>query len=130
MFQSSLETMLNDKHPLCKLANAIDWKRIEGELLSCYSTDIGRPGNATRLIVGLHYLKHTYNGSDESVVVRWLENPYWQSFCGYEYMHHEFPIHPTSMIKWRSRVGADRMEVLLAEMLSTAKRKNISSPTR
>ena len=29
-----------------------------------------------RLLVGLHYLKHTYNESDESVVERFLENPY------------------------------------------------------
>jgi IS5 family transposase len=128
LFRSSLEAMLNNKHPLYKLADAIDWRRIEDELSSCYSADMGRPGNATRLMVGLHYLKHAFNESDESVVDRWLENPYWQYFCGYEYMQHEFPIHPTSMVKWRRRVGADRMEILLAETLSAAKREKHIKP--
>jgi IS5 family transposase len=74
-------------------------------------------------MVGLHYLKHAYNESDESVIQRWVENPYWQYFCGYEHMQHQFPIHPTSMVKWRGRVGAERMEVLLKETLSTAMRE-------
>ena len=89
---------------------------------------MGRPGNATRLMVGLHYLKHTFDESDESVVARWLENPYWQYFCGYHYMQHEFPLHPTSLVKWRQRVGADRMEVLLAETLATARRQKYLKP--
>ena len=123
LFRNSLDAMINDKHPLYKLANSIDWRRMETELSQCYSSDMGRPGNATRLMVGLHYLKHAYNESDESIIERWIENPYWQYFCGYEYMQHGFPIHPTSMVKWRRRVGADRMELLLAETLSTAKRE-------
>jgi IS5 family transposase len=123
LFNSSLAAILNDKHPLYKLANAIDWQRIEKELSVCYAPDMGRPGNATRLMVGLHYLKHTYNESDESLLQRWVENPYWQYFCGYEYMQHECPIHPTSMVKWRKRVGSERMVVLLKETLSTAKRE-------
>ena len=130
LFRSSLEAMINDKHPLYKLANSIDWHRLEKELSECYCPDMGRPGNATRLMVGLHYLKHTYNESDESIIQRWIENPYWQYFCGYEYMQHEFPIHPTSMVKWRSRVGADRMEVLLAETLSTARREKYIKPNQ
>ncbi len=57
LFNSSLANILNDKHPLYKLANAIDWQQIEKELAECYSPDMGRPGNTTRLMVGLHYLK-------------------------------------------------------------------------
>jgi IS5 family transposase len=130
LFRSSLEAMINDKHPLYKLANSIDWQRLEKDLSECYSPDMGRPGNATRLMVGLHYLKHAYNESDESIIERWVENPYWQYFCGYEYMQHEFPIHPTSMVKWRNRVGADLIEVLLAETLSTAKREKYIKPNQ
>ncbi|EMY02574.1 transposase PF05598 domain protein, partial [Leptospira interrogans str. 2002000626] len=35
----------------------------------------GRPGLRIRLLVGLHYLKHAYNVSDEKVVEGYLENP-------------------------------------------------------
>ena len=129
LFEPPLEPILNDKHPLYKLAWRIDWQAIEKELACCYSEDMGRPGNATRLMVGLHYLKHTYNESDESVIARWVENPYWQYFCGYEHMQHEFPIHPTSMVKWRGRVGSKRMEVLLKETLSTAMREKYLKPS-
>lgn len=129
LFEPSLEPILNDRHPLYKLASAIDWQTVEKELACCYSADMGRPGNATRLMVGLHYLKHAYNESDESVIDRWIENPYWQYFCGYEHMQHEFPIHPTSMVKWRQRVGSQRMEVLLKETLSTARREKYIKPS-
>ena len=82
LFRHSLETMLNDKHLLCQLANTIDGQRIEQALFPCYSPDMGRPGNATRLMVGLHYLKGAYNESDESIIQRWVENPYGQYLCG------------------------------------------------
>lgn len=120
LFQSRLEVILNDRHPLYKLAADIDWQAIDKELACCYSEDMGRPGNATRLMVGLHYLKHTYDESDESLIERWVENPYWQYFCGYEYMEHKFPINPSSMSRWRHRVGPERMEILLKQTLSTA----------
>ncbi|OHB60205.1 MAG: hypothetical protein A2Y12_10270 [Planctomycetes bacterium GWF2_42_9] len=129
LFEPPLEPILNDRHPLYKLASSIDWQVIEHELADCYSADMGRHGNATRLMVGLHYLKHTYNESDESVIDRWVENPYWQYFCGYEHMQHAFPIHPTSMVKWRGRVGSARMEVLLKETLSTAIRQKYIKPS-
>ena len=74
-------------------------------------------------MVGLHYLKYTFNESDESVVARWVENPYWQYFCGYTHMQHECPIHPTSMTKWRNRVGVERLEKLITETIALAVRE-------
>ena len=71
-------------------------------------------------MVGLHYLKHTFDESDESLVERWVENPYWQYFCGFEYLQHEWPLHPTSMTKWRQRVGAERFQIRLAETIRVA----------
>ena len=50
-------------------------------------------------------LPEGHDESDESVVAKWVENVYWQYFCGFEYMQHDFPIHPTSMTKWRQRAG-------------------------
>ena len=120
LFQSNFNQILNLDHELCQLAHAIDWKRFDAELADCYSEDMGRPAKATRLMVGLHFLKHTFNESDESVVARWVENPYWQYFCGFEYLQHDCPMHPTSLVKWRQRVGADCLEVLLSETIRLA----------
>ena len=120
LFRSHFKQILNLDHELCRLADAIDWPGLEVHFADCYSEDMGRPGNAIRLMVGLHYLKHAFDESDESVVDRWVENPYWQYFCGFEYMQHDCPIHPTSLVKWRQRVGADRLEKLLAETIRLA----------
>lgn len=128
LFQANFKQILNPDHSLCLLANAIDWPDFESHFADCYSEDMGRPGNAIRLMVGLHYLKHAFDESDESVIERWVENPYWQYFCGFDYMQHECPIHPTSMVKWRQRVGAEKLEALLAETIRIAlKDKQVTS---
>jgi IS5 family transposase len=85
-------------------------------------SDVGRPGIPTRVLVGLHYLKHAYGESDESVVARWVENPYWQYFCGYEFLQHAVPCHPTALVKWRQRLESDGIEKLLQALLATALR--------
>lgn len=120
LFQAHFKQILNLDHELCRLADVIDWPGFDVHFADCYSEDMGRPGNAIRLMVGLHYLKHAFDESDESVVARWVENPYWQYLCGFEYMQHDCPIHPTSLVKWRQRVGADRLEKLLAETIRLA----------
>ena len=92
LFRIRLESFINLKHPLVLLSDRMDWEKFEDTLGVYYHPATGRPGIPTRLMVGLHYLKHTYDESDESVIHRWIENPYWQYFCGNEYLQHEFPI--------------------------------------
>jgi len=122
LLETRLEHLVNTKHPLVILAGQIDWPAFDEEFGELYS-DKGRPGIPTRVMVGLHYLKHTFNESDESVVDRFVENPYWQYFCGYEYFQHRFPIDASSMTRWRKRIGSDGMKKLLSETLETAKRR-------
>ena len=123
LFQSHFDQLLNPGHELIVLANKIDWSGLEAGFIDTYCPDNGAPAKAIRLMVGLHYLKYTFNESDESVVDRWVENPYWQYFCGYTHMQHECPIHPTSMTKWRNRVGAERLESLITETIALAVRE-------
>jgi IS5 family transposase len=120
LFQAQFAQILNLNHPLILLANKIDWSRFEAAFVGCYSPDMGAPAKAIRLMVGLHYLKHTFNESDESLLDRWVENPYWQCFCGFETMQHDVPLHPTSLVKWRQRVGAEKLASLLQETLAIA----------
>jgi IS5 family transposase len=120
LFGAHLSEMLNPEHPLYVLADRIDWHQFELAIDECYAEELGRPGVNTRMMVGLMYLKHAFDESDESVVARWVENPYWQYFCGCEYMQHELPIDPSLMSKWRKRVGAERLETLLEVTIHTA----------
>ena len=123
LFQAHFDQILNPNHPLVVLAQKINWQRFDVAFADCYCSDMGAPAKAIRLMVGLHYLKHAFNESDESVVERWLENPYWQCFCGYTTMQHELPLHPTSLVKWRKRVGAERLMELLQETIALAVRE-------
>ena len=123
LFRLRLDQMINRQHPLFKLANSIDWSVFEREFGSLYVENVGRPGLPIRLMVALHYLKHAFNVSDETVVAQFIENGYWQYFCGFEYFQHEFPLDPTSLVKWRRRIGDKGMEKLLKVTIETAQGK-------
>ena len=125
LFRSSLEQILDRSHPLHVLANKIDWKRFEQSFGALFAQKHGRPALPTRLVVGLHYLKHAYNESDESVLARFLENPYWQYFCGFTHFQHELPIDPSSMTRWRKRLGPGKLEELLMVTIQTAKEEKL-----
>lgn len=128
LFRSRLSSILDHRHPLYVLAEAIDWETLERKFGEFYVENVGRPGLATRLMVGLHYLKHLCDQSDESVVEGFIENPYWQYFCGMEFFVRELPSDPTSLVKWRHRIGAEGMEKLLSETIEAAKRKGALKP--
>jgi IS5 family transposase len=98
---------------LFRLAGLIAWCGFDDEFGRFYRP-LGRPAKPTRLMVGLSYLKHMFDLSDEAVVERWRENPYWQWFCGFEYFQHDLPCDPSSLTRWRKRVGPEGMEKLMA----------------
>jgi IS5 family transposase len=114
-----LDQLLDRTHPLVKLSDQIDWLQFTQAFGPLYAEE-GRPGVPVRIMVGLHYLKHLFNESDESVVLKWGENPYWQYLCGCETFQHELPCHPSSLVKWRKRIGVEGMEQLLKGVLNTA----------
>ncbi len=121
LFRSRLDQILNMSRPLIVLSDAIDWTSFEDRFGSLYSEKKGRPGLPIRLMVGLTYLSRIYDLSDEMIVEMWLDNPYWQYFCGYEYFQHNFPLDPSSLVRWRKRIGNDGIEFLLEQTLLSAK---------
>ena len=112
-----LDNILNRRHELCKLAGLIDWDVFEKEFGKFYSEKKGRPGIPIRLMVGLCCLGHAYGLSDEAVVAKWVENPYWQYFCGETYFQHQLPIDSSSMSRWRKRIGEKGCELILVGTL-------------
>ena len=71
LFRERLDNMLNQRHALYRLADLVAWSVFDTEFGSLYCPDNGSPGKPTRLMVGLHYLKHCYGLSDEAVVSGW-----------------------------------------------------------
>jgi|TARA_R110002124_G_scaffold231691_1_gene396961 IS5 family transposase len=120
LFQAHFDQLLNLDHRLCILARKIDWQRFDVAFAHCYSSEMGAPGKDIRLLVGLHYLKHMFNESDESLLDRWVENPYLQYYCGFTTMQHDGPLHLTCLVKWRQRVGGEKLLALLTETVTIA----------
>ena len=80
----------------------------------------GQPPLPTRLVAGLLILKHMHDLSDEALCARWLENPYYQFFCGELVFCHELPFDRSSLTHWRQRLGEEQLAALLQESLSVA----------
>jgi IS5 family transposase len=59
---------------------------------------------------GLLILKHSYDLSDEALCERWLENPYFQCFCGEEFFQHRLVFDRSSLTRWRQRMGEQSCE--------------------
>lgn len=127
LFRSRLDQILDCKHPLFKLANRIDWSFFEKEFSSTYHETMGRPGKSIRLMVALHYLKYTFDLSDEALLEGFLENPYWQYLCGFEYFQHRMPTDPSNMTRFRDRVGDKGFEKMLHALLRTAQDMKVLS---
>ncbi len=123
-----LENMLDINHELIKLSKHIDRESLDKEWGALFVSTKGAPAIRTRLIAGLHYLKHLHDLSDEQVVKGWTENPYWQYFCGEEYFQHKMPIHPTTMTKWRNRPGKSGSEKLLIETIKAGLKSKTIKP--
>ena len=73
-------------------------------------------------MAGLFILKHMHNLSDEALCDRWVENPYFQFFCGEAVFRHELPFDRSSLTRWRQRLGEEQIAALLQESLSVAHR--------
>ena len=122
LFRAELMEQINLKHPLVKLAQLIEWEKIDAICAHHFPSQRGRPAIASRLIAGLLYLQHAFDLSDEDVVWGWVENPYWQVFTGETYFQTEPPIDPSSLTRWRKRLGVDGVEALLEASISAGKR--------
>lgn len=143
LFRSRLDSIINMDHELIRLSAELDWNWLEAELRPFYATE-GRPSVPVRKIAGMLLLKQMYGESDESVIDRWIENPYWQYFTGETYFQKDKPFDPSDFVLFRRRIGESGMEKVLTlsvklhpgeesadtvEMDTTVQEKNITYPT-
>ena len=143
IFDTPIKNFINLNHELCELSRRIDWETIEKDFSEYYS-EIGRPSVPIRRMVGLLLLKQIYNLSDEAIIDRWIENPYWQYFTGEVVFQTSKPFDPTDFVYFRNRIGKTGAEKLLKASIqlygkeaeenevlvdSTVQEKNITYPT-
>jgi transposase, IS5 family len=127
LFRERLEAIIDPHHALVRLARLVPWSRFD-DAFGRFYRPIGRPAKPTRLMVGLHYLKHVHDLSDEEVVARWVENPYWQFFCGFDFFQHEAPIDASTMTRWRKRIGPAGLEEMLKASVGVALDTGVAKP--
>ena len=120
LFRARLDQIVDLDHPVVKLAAAIDWRFLEEQFGAVYTDAPGRPPLPTRLMAGLAILKHMHDLSDEVLCERWVENPYYQLFCGEEFFCHQLPFDRSSLTRWRQRMGEDKLVALIQESLAVA----------
>ena len=128
MFQVDLEQLIDMSHALVRLGLCIDWQSFEQTLGGTYHPSQGAPGISTRLMLALHYLKYQHDLSDEDVVALWVENPYWQQFSGMRHFQHRMPIDPSSMTRWRKRLGDAGAEQMLRATIEAGIQMRVISP--
>jgi IS5 family transposase len=143
LFQTRLTDLINLEHPLVKLAQELDWSKMELEFQNLYSEQ-GRPSIPIRKIAGLLFLKEMFKESDESVVERWIENAYWQYFTGESFFQKKQPFDPSEFVHFRKRLKESGLEFILSQTVvlhpeaknekevqidTTVQEKNISFPT-
>ena len=107
----ALAEQLDPRQPLKKLAEKLPWEEFEKAFGEHYSAT-GRPAKPVRLMVGLLLLKHLENLSDESVVDRWVRDPYYQYFCGMEEFQWELPCDPSDLVYFRRRIGEEGVSLI------------------
>jgi len=105
LFRQERVDIINVRHELVRLADVIDWLVFDREFGAQFVSTTRRPTLATCLVAGLPHLKHAYALSDEDVIERWVENPYFQHFCYERYIRHELTCDPSSLVRWRKRIG-------------------------
>jgi len=120
LLRPRLDQIINMRHSLVRLAEQIDWQFLDQRYASVCTPGPGQPGLPTRLVAGLFILKHMENLSDEVLCARWVENPYYQYFCGELSFCHEAPFDRSSMTRWRQRLGEEQLAALLQESLAVA----------
>lgn len=128
MFRARLDQIIDLKHELVRLAQSISWPFIEERCGAAYRDGPGMPPLPTRLMAGLAILKHTFDLSDEELTARWVENPYFQYFCGEEFFQHTPPFDRSSITRWRQRMGEERIAALLQESLAVAVKTGAMKP--
>ena len=121
MFRARLDQILDMGHEKVVLAGKIDRDFLAERCGAAYSDKPGHPALPTRLMAGLHILKYADNLSDEEICARFLENPYYQYFCGEEFFRHDLPLDRSSLTRWRQRMGEAKLQALLQESLAVAK---------
>ena len=108
-----------------KLAALIDREVFDRDWAGFLPSGKGRPATEPRLVAGLLYLQHAYRLSDEAAVARRVENPCYQHLTGETFFQHRPPIDPSSLTRWRGRIGEEGVKWLLTQTIRAGQKSGV-----
>lgn len=120
--------LLDMSHSLVQLADKFNWIKVDEICSAKFCKNNGRPALASRLVVGLLLLKQMNDLSDEDVCAKFIENPYFQYFCGNKYFEHKIGLTSESLTHWRKRLGNEIFQQILVETICLGLAEEVISP--
>lgn len=118
LFEERLSIKLNPQNKLYKLRPLVNWPELEAKAMSHVQVKRrGRKRKDHRVMLALLMLQAMYNLSDSGAESQFVENVYWQYFCGYEYITADTKVSEASIRRFRNLIGEDGYDEITKELL-------------
>ncbi len=117
-----------DDHPLRKIRAVVDFSFVHDLVADLYHHSNGRPAYDPEVMTRLIFLQLQYKLSDRGVIERAQTDHAFRFFLGLDW-NHELP-HPTSLTKFRNRLGEERFAAVFHGFLRQAIERGLVSNKR
>jgi IS5 family transposase len=107
------------------LAKNIDWDYLEESLYKFFNESIGRKTKSLRAMIAIIILQYMLNLSDEDIVAQCMENVYYQAFIGNPLFVNKRPCSPSTLSRFRKKIGQEGCELILQESVRIHGKKSI-----
>jgi IS5 family transposase len=112
-------------HDLIILRQVIPWQPIIDGLVPFYNLNQGRTGCALRTLVAISILARLRQLSDRQVIEHIQENRYMQYFCNVPDPHLRTFMHPSTLCRFRKRVGQEGISLIEDQVFTGLKRADV-----
>jgi len=117
--------IIDPTHDLVILRHIIPWQSIIDQLVSSYDPKKGRMGYSLRILVGASIVARLRQLSDRKVIKQIQENRYLQYFCNVPDQELMTFLHPSTLCRFRQRVGQEGIGVIEEQVFEHLKRAGV-----
>ncbi len=114
--------LTNPTHELILLRDLIPWQSIIARLVPHYHSQKGRLGHSLRMLVAISILSRLRHLSDRQVIASIQENRYMQYFCNVPDAGLQTFLHPSTLCRFRKRLGKAGIAVIEEQVFQHLKR--------
>jgi transposase, IS5 family len=115
----------NPTHDLIILRQLIPWQPIIDDLVPFYNLKQGRTGCALRTLIAVSILARLRQLSDRRVIEYIQENRYMQYFCNVPDQHLRTFMNPSTLCRFRKRVGQNGISLIEDDVFTCLKRADV-----